>query len=381
MSSPTPRPLQKERAPFSSMEPLSWRRPAGLGSSYHPGDRIGGRFEAVCVLEREAGGLALEVVHLGFGQRMVLQVISPALVDGQGVARFQRQARVLASLESEHVARVFDAGVLPDGNLYVLRERVGGDSLWEEAIGRRLATHEALTLLAQIAEPVQEAHARGVVLRGLSPRRIRVKRRRSGEICAKITDMTSCRIHAEAPSRTMTGALELTPFTAPELLGPRPRADERTDVFSLGAILFTLFAGRAPFDGDGQALVAALHSERRPSLLPLRADVPTSVERAIQAALAVRPADRPSDVHALVHELWPDAPPAAQLTMDRIARLSSPSLARASYAGFALDDAKTQRVTRRRVEARPPTSDPAPVVHVSRGRGWLARMRDAFRRG
>ena len=292
-------------------------------AAVHPGDTRAGRFEVVRVLSRERG-LLLDVVHLGVGRRVVLRLVSPALFPSHELARLQRETRVLASLESEHVARVHDAGVLPDGTFYLVREHVDGEDLLSMITRRRLAVHEALTVIAQVGEAVQEAHARGIALRALSPRDVRVTKRRSGERVAKITDMPTCKaLGTSGVAQTLTGWGEVSPWTAPEAVGSSPRADRRTDLWSLGVILYACLVGRPPFEGEDAELMRAITRAPTPSLLRSRPDVPTAVDRAVAWCLHKEPEGRPPSVHALLHTLFDHAPPAAQLTIDRAARLSS----------------------------------------------------------
>lgn len=298
------------------------RSPLHHPAVVHPGDVVADRFEVVGILRRERG-LLLDVLHLGVGRRVVLRLTSPALLSSHELARLQRETQVLASLESEHVARVHDAGILPDGSFYVVREHVDGEDLLSMVTRRRLAVHEALTVIAQIGEAVQEAHARGIALRGLSPRDIRVTKRRSGERVAKITDMPTGKALGAGSGHTLTGAGGISPWVAPEATGSSPRADRRTDLWSLGAILYACLAGRPPFDGSDEALMRAITREPPPSLLRSRPDVPIAVDRAIAWCLTKEPDGRPPSVHALLHTLFDHAPPAAQLTIDRAARLSS----------------------------------------------------------
>ena len=277
----------------------------------------------VRVLSRERGML-LDVIHRGVGRRVVLRLMSPALVPSHELARLQRETRLLASLESEHVVRVHDAGILPDGSFYLVREHVDGEDLLAMITRRRLAVHEALTVIAQIGEAVQEAHACGLALRALSPRDIRVTKRRSGERVAKITDMPTCKaLGANGAGHTLTSWAGVSPWAAPEVLGSSPRAGRRTDLWSLGVILYTALVGRPPFEGEDTELMAAITRAPTPSLLRSRPDVPAAVDRAVAWCLHKEPDARPPSVHALLHTLFDHAPPAAQLTIDRAARLSS----------------------------------------------------------
>src|SRR5262245_62422422 len=130
-----------------------------------PGDLVAGKYRVRAILSRTRGFL-VEAFHTEFDQRVVARVLSPALCDEKEVERFRREARTLAKLESEHVARILDVGTLPDGAFFFARPYLEGADL-EAHLKKRgtLPLAEATTLLLQAAEAVTETHTHNIILR------------------------------------------------------------------------------------------------------------------------------------------------------------------------------------------------------------------------
>jgi serine/threonine-protein kinase len=295
-----------------------------------PGDVVAGKYRVSAVLGR-ARGLLLEANHVDFDQRVVLRVLAPSLCDEREVERFRRETRVLAKLESEHVARIHDVGSLPDGGLYLVRQHLEGKDL--RALLRErgaLPFEEAVDYLLQIAEAVAETHVHSILLRELSPSHVFVTQRMSGEPLLKIVDFGMAKLLREAvqPSGnaeiTATAAFGMTPYCSPELVRNDRTIDGRTDVFSLGAILFELLAGRPPFEQKRtSSVMLAILRDDPPAITSLRPDVPSAIEGVVGWALTKEPARRYQNVPALARALAPWANASGQLLIQRIVQLGA----------------------------------------------------------
>jgi serine/threonine-protein kinase len=293
-----------------------------------PGDTIAGRYRVETVLSR-GRGVVFAATHTGVDQRVVVRVLSPALVNPKAVDQFQREARILSRLESEHVARIFDFGTLRDGSLYLVREHVHGVSLAEHA--RRcggLPLDEALFLWLQIAEAVQEAHSHDVVLRDLELDHVFLTSRRSGTAMAKLTDFGTCKLltpEGGITEASCTRLFGLSHSAAPEVLRSSG-VDARADVWSLGCVLYELLTGAAPFAGEGIQLMLAIAKAEYQPISQRRRDLPPIFDRIMAWALAKDRESRFTSVYAFAHELRPFANAHGQLIIDQIGQLACPGM-------------------------------------------------------
>src|ERR1700691_180820 len=173
-------------------------------------------------------------------------------------ARFARERDILASLEHPHIARLYDAGVDPEGLPYLAMEYVQGESLTHWCDTHRLGISERLGLFLQVLEAVQYAHAKQVIHRDLKPSNILVTD--SGQV--RLLDFGVARLlEAETTDQTALTSVygrALTPdYASPELLRGDP-IDERSDLYSLGVLLYELLTGTRPYQLKSAALIVLL---------------------------------------------------------------------------------------------------------------------------
>ena len=254
------------------------------------GDVLAGRYE----LEELAGSGGMSTVfraHDRVLERTVaLKILHQRYSDeDEYVERFRREARMAAGLSHQNIVRVIDRGEY-EGRQFIVFEYVDGDNL-KELIDRSgpLPVERALVLGIEIASGLAFAHANGLVHRDVKPQNVLL----NGDGTAKVTDFGIARSLDVVHGVTQTGTvLGTSDYIAPEQAQGQP-VGERTDVYSLGVVLYELLTGELPFAGDNFVAVAMQHiNEPAPRVSDRRPDVPPRLDSAIAQALAKDPADR-----------------------------------------------------------------------------------------
>jgi serine/threonine-protein kinase len=297
-----------------------------------PGEILAGKYRVRSILGRARGTL-VEAEHTAFEQRVAIRVVSPQLGDEVEIARFRREARALAKLGSEHVARIIDVGTLPDGSFYLVRQYLEGLDMGRYLKGKRaLAVEEAVGWILQATEAVAECHAYGIVLRELAPAHLFLADRspgvRGGPRVLKIIDFGTSKLlrensDAAVEEFTATAVMGLSPYSSPEMMRKQKDLDVRTDVWSLGAILYEMLSGRPPFGSDTLALAVAISRVNPAPLSRERRDVPKELDEAISRALTKDKHQRTSDTHAFAASLARFAPRESRALMERIRDLAA----------------------------------------------------------
>ncbi|HEU4870647.1 MAG TPA: serine/threonine-protein kinase [Pyrinomonadaceae bacterium] len=258
---------------------------------------IAGRFR----IEREIGtggmGTVYLATHLGLERPVAVKIIKREFAGDADVAdRFLREARTMAKLHHHHAAMIFDAGNLPDGRHFIVMEFVEGETL-SQVLARegRFTPSRAVEIATQICDVLEEAHRLGIIHRDLKPSNILLGKR---GVC--VLDFGVAKVLASSAESTAThastgsGQLIGTPrYMSPEqCLGQRVGA--RSDLYSLGVLLYEMLAGRPPFVEPLQsALLIKQATAPAPPLPRLRQDIPRSLALAVHSLLAKRPDDRP----------------------------------------------------------------------------------------
>jgi eukaryotic-like serine/threonine-protein kinase len=263
------------------------------------GELIAGRYE----LEKLVGSGGMSNVfraHDRLLERTVaLKILHEQYTrDDDYVERFRREARAVAKLAHPNIVTVIDRGE-QDGRQFIVFEYVDGPNLKDLTRSGPLQMNEAIGLTLQVARALSFAHDRGLVHRDVKPQNVLLNE--DGQ--AKVTDFGIAR-SLDVQGVTQTGTvLGTSDYIAPEQARGQ-KVDPKTDIYSLGAVLYELLVGEVPFSGDNFVAVAMRHvNEPVPSVLENRPDCPARLDLAIQRAMAKDPDDRFGSMDELVAEL------------------------------------------------------------------------------
>jgi len=246
-------------------------------------------------IERELGSGGMATVYLAHDvkhdREVALKVLRPELGAVLGTERFLAEIKITAGLDHPHILTLIDSGV-SDGFLYYVLPLVRGESLRDKLNReKQLGLDEALAITRQVAGALDYAHRQGVIHRDIKPENILIQ---EGE--ATLADFGIALAVREAGGHrlTETGLSLGTPqYMSPEQATGDRALDSRSDVYSLGAVLYEMLAGEPPVTGpNAQAMIAKLMTERPTPLRVVRDTVPDAVDAAVARALAKIPADR-----------------------------------------------------------------------------------------
>ena len=253
-------------------------------------------------IERELGrggmGAVYSAVHATLGRRAAVKVLLAELSRNQEVVqRFFNEARAATAIKHPSIVEVYDFGWAADGSAYIVMELMDGEALAArlERAGR-LPLTGALTIARQIATALAAAHRAGIVHRDLKPDNVFLVPDPEviGGERAKLLDFGIAKLLAEGVSRTSTGAVLGTPlYMSPEQCQGAKLVDHRSDLYSLGCLLFEMIGGQTPFVSDGVGELIGMHQfVAPPALSTIAPSVPPEVEALVARLLAKAPAER-----------------------------------------------------------------------------------------
>src|SRR5581483_3092338 len=262
------------------------------------------------LLARGGMGAVYAGAHVELDRPVAIKLLLPDLnADQQAFERFRREARVAARIRHPNVAEIYDYGTLAGGEAYIVMELVEGETLHEclRRVGR-LPVADTVMIARQIAEGMAAAHRSGVVHRDLKPSNIILARDYGGSVLIKIIDFGIAKIseqlRAGDSTLTATGTLVGTPrYMSPEQC-EGGELDARSDIYSLGVIIYEMLAGRPPFDSTSAVAIAYKHlNESPPPLAESRRDVPAPLADLVATSLTTDPSGRPQTAVELARRL------------------------------------------------------------------------------
>jgi serine/threonine-protein kinase len=264
-------------------------------------------------LRRHIGAGGMGAVYLAEHQLLkrpcALKLIRPEdVADPRALERFEREVQLTATLSHPNTVEIYDYGRAEDGTYYYVMEYLPGMSL-AELVERHgpLPPGRVVYLLRQVCLALREAHAAGLIHRDVKPSNIFAARRGGMDDVAKLLDFGLVRPAATAPAAHLSGEGQIlgTPlFMSPEQARGGRELDERSDIYSLGAVAYHLLAGRPPFnEGGGIGVMIAHARDPVPPPSQVRDGIPEDLERVVLQCLAKDPADRFPDAQSLERAL------------------------------------------------------------------------------
>ena len=265
-----------------------------------PGQTVAGKYRLVRKLGAGGMGVVYEAEDLRLKRTVALKFLPPGLTaDAEARERFVHEARAASSLDHPNICTIHEVDEAEDGGLYIVMACYQGESL-KDKLGRgTLAPFEAIRIASEVAEGLAKAHEHGIVHRDIKPGNIMV----TSDGLAKILDFGLAKLTGEA-RMTVTGTTVGTvAYMSPE----QARGDEvdaRTDVWSLGVVLYEMATGALPFGraSDRAVLNAIVHDEPRPAK-ELRPGFPAELAHVVRKALAKDPAKRYASAREMAGEL------------------------------------------------------------------------------
>jgi serine/threonine-protein kinase len=349
-----------------SIEPDS---PKSLPPLVRLGEVIAGKYRLDRILGAGGMGVVVGATHLQLDKRIAIKFMSPLLLYNEdGLQRFMQEARLAARIQCEHVVRVFDVASLEDGTPYIVMEQLEGEDLRVLLQHRgRLPPASAVDYVLQAGEAIAEAHIAGIVHRDLKPGNLFCCKRMDGSRLVKVLDFGVSKLLPRAdvaqPPGPSTGphvVMGSPAYASPEQLREPGKVDPRTDIWSLGAILYELVSGKPPFAGDTFLELCTRVSNEPPT--PLRVacpEAPPELAAIVERSLAKNADDRFRTVADFARALAPCAPSRSLLSIERIENIIRCSTARtgggsSSPSSRSRDEARCERTL---------PSQPEPPLH------------------
>ncbi|HEX3697975.1 MAG TPA: protein kinase [Polyangia bacterium] len=291
------------------------------------GEILAGKYRVGRTLGQGGMGIVVAATHIQLEQRIALKLLLPSVLEYPDVVtRFTREAQAAAKIQGEHVSRVLDVGSLESGIPFMVMEYLEGEDL-EQTLARRgpLPIAEAVDCVLQTCEAVAEAHALGIIHRDLKPANLFLAQRPGGKSIVKVLDFGISKTPASAdnPGLTQTtSTLGSPPYMSPEQVRSTRSADARSDIWSLGVVLYELLTSRRAFNAESlpAIYVAILDQNPQPPRV-YRTEIPPALDAIVMRCLQKSPALRYPDVAALAAALSPFGPPGSSQSVERIAHM------------------------------------------------------------
>ncbi len=222
---------------------------------------VDGRYHIQAVLAQGGMGVVYRARHRVIDKPVAIKILRPELADNREITqRFLTEAQAASSIGNPHIVDITDFGELPDGATYIVMEFLEGEALSQRvAETNRLTPDEIVAIARQTAEGLQGAHDAGIVHRDLKPDNIFLTQRGKDGVFVKVLDFGIAKVASSQNQVTRAGRIFGTPhYMSPEQARGE-ELDNRSDIYSMGVILYELLAGRVPFDGENPLGILTQH--------------------------------------------------------------------------------------------------------------------------
>ncbi len=253
-------------------------------------------------------GVVYEVVHEDLGRVEALKLLraTVAAVSPDLVRRFKVEAKAVSKLTNPHTVRVYDSGSTPEGHLYLTMEVLDGRSL-EQVLKdeKALRPERCADIVYQVCESLAEAHEKEVVHRDIKPGNLMLERDERGRDFVRVLDFGIARVNSASIAQSRAGSVVGSPpYMSPEQCRGNTHIDHRTDLYSVGVVLYEMLTGENPFLGDNLVTVFANHATLAPPPpVSPHGDVPPALADLTMSLLAKDPAQRPQSMTEVMERL------------------------------------------------------------------------------
>ena len=298
-----------------------------------PGTVLLGKYRIDEIIGTGGMGRVVRASHQYLAQSVAIKILLPQMAESPStVQRFLREAQSTVRLKNEHIARVIDVGTMPDGAPFMVMEYLEGNDL-----NQILRHHGPQTpaivvdLMLQACEGMSEAHAQGIIHRDIKPSNYFITRRPDGSMLLKILDFGISKTPVGFEELTGTQTIIGTPsYMAPEQMKSGKQADARSDIWSMGVVMYQLLQGRPPFSGESYAELVLKVGTEPPA--PLHVTLPNGLAEVILRCLEKDPKFRHQNVGELARSLAPYS--SDPITAAQIAARTTRILQQRTQAGY-----------------------------------------------
>jgi serine/threonine-protein kinase len=297
--------LENSVAQSINLEPLPGPLP------FSPSDIIADRYQIVEFISRGNMGLVYKAKDLELKRTVAIKLLSPDKpLDFVSKKRFEREAIVIASLNHPNIVTLYNSGILKNGMLYLDMEYIEGQTLADLLrTNHRLDFHTALPIFMQICEGLEHAHNADIIHRDLKPSNIMLVDKRRGKYTAKVIDFSIAKFTKPKPDqKTITRPGDI--FGSPLYMSPEQCQakviDQRSDIYSLGCIMYETLCGEPPLVGNDAMATIYMHVHSWPtpmSEIITKPKLPSYLEAIIVKTLQKEPEKRFESVRELLDEL------------------------------------------------------------------------------
>lgn len=291
------------------------------------GTVLEGKYLVGRVLGSGAVGIVYEAKNVELDERVAIKCLRPEmLVDPGMVARFAREAKAAAAIKSEYVASVYDVGTTHDGAPYIVMEYLDGKDLGTlVAEGGTLSPRTAVEYALHVCEALAVAHAKGIVHRDIKPENLLLTERAGGMKIVKVLDfgisktaLTGSIFQNELPLVKTVNLMGTPLYMSPEQVRVSGSVDVRSDIWSLGMVIYEILSGHTAFNGASITEICASILESQPSPLEAhRSDLPSGLVDVIMRCLDKDVSKRYQNTAELALALMPFGPKRTRLNVER----------------------------------------------------------------